>query len=315
MNELLPAIQGFFGPGAHGTMKFITDWAGPLGWFIVLQLVFIFGGLRRGLQLSVLATLALATNTWLKWVIAEPRPFFLDAAYANNNTSPGFGMPSGHAQGSAAFWGGMAVQFWSTQRGLAVGLIALALVTGLTRNYLGVHSPAQVLIGLVIGFALLWAVFRLWPTWEAWAARCSLRRLWCFLLGALLACVAISRAILWWQSDFVVPALWVENYATATDRTATSEDLALWVDGGSLIAAWGAGLLAVGLLHRQWALPALPMARRWLAFGVSLALNVAIITLFSLAPDGGVVALIAIALVHPTLCLYLPLRAAGRGLS
>jgi hypothetical protein len=62
---------------------------------------------------------------------------------------PTFGLPSGHAQSTAVFWGVLAPVFrrpW----GLVLGILA-PLIIGLSRIYLGVHFPTDVLAGWLLG--------------------------------------------------------------------------------------------------------------------------------------------------------------------
>lgn len=84
-------------------------------------------------------------------------PLYLDVVIAD-----GFAFPSGHALGTAAVWGGIALV--SRVSTLTRRLLAAALVTGLvalSRLVLGVHYLADVLAGTVAGAAFLLVVYRL----------------------------------------------------------------------------------------------------------------------------------------------------------
>jgi membrane-associated phospholipid phosphatase len=70
-----------------------------------------------------------------------------------------FSFPSGHAMVSAAFYFVLAYLVWRLVRGwrramLVGGLIALVLLIGLARLYLGVHYLSDVIAGYIVGF--LW---------------------------------------------------------------------------------------------------------------------------------------------------------------
>jgi undecaprenyl-diphosphatase len=64
------------------------------------------------------------------------------------------GMPSGHAATAAAAAGVVAL----LHPRLRLPLISLFAAIGLSRVYLGVHYPSDVLAGLALGLAVAWIV-------------------------------------------------------------------------------------------------------------------------------------------------------------
>jgi undecaprenyl-diphosphatase len=118
---------------------------------------FVFKGWHRG-ALLVLVTLAGAAllNWLLKFSFARVRPAsFFDYPLPG---SPSF--PSGHALYAASIFGGLAVLLVARIRGLPLQLaiwlvsISLILLVGISRVYLGVHYPSDVLAGYAI--AIIW---------------------------------------------------------------------------------------------------------------------------------------------------------------
>jgi hypothetical protein len=65
----------------------------------------------------------------------------------------GFSFPSGHAMGSIVFYGLLAL--WTEKRWLRWALGATIFFIGLSRNYLGVHYPHDVLAGWILGMIYL----------------------------------------------------------------------------------------------------------------------------------------------------------------
>jgi hypothetical protein len=107
---------------------------------------------RRGLRIGVLVFLSAALNMRLKLAFAQPRPYDLEPALGMAKESS-YGLPSGHAQASTVFAGTTAPLF-RVPWGL-VFAIALPLLVGISRIYLGVHFPTDVLAGWAIGAAIV----------------------------------------------------------------------------------------------------------------------------------------------------------------
>ena len=116
----------------------------------------------------VVALLPSVINIGLKELVARPRP---DAALALLEET-GYAFPSGHAVFAAAFFGALIYlgSRWSFLGGNAamrrlvqLALVLLAAAVGLSRVYLGVHWPSDVIAGYLIGafwLAVMIAIYR-----------------------------------------------------------------------------------------------------------------------------------------------------------
>jgi undecaprenyl-diphosphatase len=131
----------------------------PLG--LMVALVFLVRGWQRG-ALLVLVTLAGAglLNWLLKFSFARARPeLFVDYPLPG---SPSF--PSGHALYAASVFGGMAALLAPRLRHRSLrilvwsGAVVLVLLVGLSRVYIGVHYPSDVLAGYSVGIIWVTAV-------------------------------------------------------------------------------------------------------------------------------------------------------------
>ena len=128
---------------------------------LVAAVAFLIKGWRRG-ALLVVVTLAGAglLNGLLKFSFARVRPAsFFDYPLPG---SPSF--PSGHALYAASVFGGLAVLLTARIRTrllqLAIWFVAISLIllVGVSRVYLGVHYPSDVLAGYAIGVIWVTAV-------------------------------------------------------------------------------------------------------------------------------------------------------------
>lgn len=142
-----------------------------------------------GYRLAFLFLFSAWANAFLKNVFAAPRPYDVDPKLYAPIKTTGYGIPSGHTQGTLVTWGNLATQLktrlWWT---LAV---VIPLFVGIGRMYLGDHFPQDVLAGALIGIVLVAVYAVCEPRVSAWLnARASLA-----LQLALAAIVPIALAI------------------------------------------------------------------------------------------------------------------------
>jgi membrane-associated phospholipid phosphatase len=133
-------------------MKGLSLAGTELGYLAILPMIYWCVDKRRGLRVAVLVFLSTAVNLRLKLAFAQPRPYDLDPSVGMAREST-FGLPSNHAQTTAVL-GGSAAPLFRKPWGLAIA-IALPLLVGLSRIYLGVHFPTDVLAGWALGAAIV----------------------------------------------------------------------------------------------------------------------------------------------------------------
>ncbi len=108
---------------------------------------------------ALLATLALIAASLaaglLKEAVDRVRPALAEPGLTAIGTiPPDASLPSGHAATAAAAAGVVAL----LHPRLRVPLVALVAAIGLSRVYLGVHYPSDVLAGVALGAAVAWIV-------------------------------------------------------------------------------------------------------------------------------------------------------------
>jgi len=162
-------LQHHFSPELDLLFKVFT-WFGNEG-FNLLLLPGVYWCVDRvhGVRLAVLFLFSTYVNTVAKTLAHQPRPFQYDPAVKKIVGAGGGGFPSGHTQGTVVIWGYLIHQFrrpWLWW----VGGVMLVFVP-LSRIYLGVHFPTDLLGAYVIGAVLLFLWFKLEPSVEAWLVR------------------------------------------------------------------------------------------------------------------------------------------------
>jgi undecaprenyl-diphosphatase len=146
--EIIEFLQQVDFPAVVLVMKAATFLGDEAFYLLILPVLIWCWKKDIGLPLAVLIYTSFLLNTLLKDAFALPRPpqeLHLVGAH-------GYGFPSGHAQGAMVLWGYFAWRFRVYGR-----MAAIIFLVGLSRIYLGVHSPADVVGGWSIGFVTLWA--------------------------------------------------------------------------------------------------------------------------------------------------------------
>ena len=163
--RLRELVNGIATPGLTDLMVFASVWGAPRRLAILAAVAigaFLARGWRRGAML-VFVTLAGAglLDTGLKLLYGRARP----SAFFDHYPAPGsYSFPSGHALFAMAFFGGLAVLLWGRlgRRALRVATVlaalALVLLIGFSRIYLGVHYPTDVVGGWAAGLVWVAAV-------------------------------------------------------------------------------------------------------------------------------------------------------------
>lgn len=138
---------------------FLAQWV-VLSVPLLLLLFWVFGE-RRQRMVVLLATLsiilALASNLLIRGLWFHPRPFMLELGQNFLAHAPGASFPSDHASGMFAM--GFALLLASLRK-TALVMLALALLVGWARVYLGVHFPFDILGGCLVGLGSAWLVRR-----------------------------------------------------------------------------------------------------------------------------------------------------------
>jgi membrane-associated phospholipid phosphatase len=128
----------------------------PLTGFSV-AVVLAFGLYRRyryAVGFAAVALASLAVNYGTKYLVARPRP---DVAWRMIALPDNDSFPSGHALCTLAIYGTALALFGEMaggRRWLGWFGVLLGLAVGLTRPYLGVHYPLDVIAGWVAGLGL-----------------------------------------------------------------------------------------------------------------------------------------------------------------
>jgi len=135
--------------------KLITYFGHPLPWFLLGAWLFWLGKEKKSFTIMSLVLMSSFFAGLLKQIFLKPRPEGIGLIIET-----GYSMPSGHA----TLAGTIAAYAWLSKKiskNLKYLIVTLALLTGISRIYLGVHFVSDVLAGLLIGLVIGWFIFKL----------------------------------------------------------------------------------------------------------------------------------------------------------
>jgi membrane-associated phospholipid phosphatase len=180
---------------------------------LVLPVLYWSVNAELGLRVGFMLLFNGVINDILKLAFYGPRPYWLSTQVKAFSGETSFGVPSGHSQISAGIWGMLAA--WFRRPWFWAVAISIVVMIGLSRLYLGVHFPHDVLLGWLTGSLVLAGVLRLWKPVSAWLATQSFSRQLLLVFGlSMLLLLAGTLPYLRLQS-WTLPATWISNAQAA----------------------------------------------------------------------------------------------------
>ena len=156
-------LEGLRNPVLDAFFSFITLF-GEETIFMVIGMVFFWCiDKYQGYYLLSTGFVGTMINQFLKMCFRIPRPWVKDPNFtiveSAREAATGYSFPSGHTQTSVGLLGGIArANKHKVLRGVC---IALCVLVPLSRMYLGVHTPADVGVSIVIATILIFALYPL----------------------------------------------------------------------------------------------------------------------------------------------------------
>ena len=155
--QLLYWLESIRIPGLNEFMLMITK-LGEETTFLVLALVFFWCvDKKRGYLLMSVGFIGTMANQFMKLWFRVPRPWVLDPDFTileqAREAAAGYSFPSGHTTSAVATFGSIAAT--TKRKAIFAVCTALAVLVGISRMYIGVHTPADVLVGALTSVVLI----------------------------------------------------------------------------------------------------------------------------------------------------------------
>ena len=211
--KFLYLLESIRFPALDKLMSLITHLGEETAFLVIALVVFWCVNKYHGYYLLGVGLFGNLANQFMKITCRVPRPWVRDPEFSVVESAKaeagGYSFPSGHTQTAVGTFGAVAA---TQKRRWIVGIcIVLAVLTGFSRMYLGVHTPADVLVGGAMALAM---VFGLKPLMQV-KRKGSIP----VIFGLLLA---LSVGFLAYLECYPFPAdLDLENYESAVKNGYT----------------------------------------------------------------------------------------------
>lgn len=183
--DFLYLLESIRNPVLDAFFSFITLFGEETIFMAIGMIIFWCIDKYEGYYLLCVGFLGTVINQFLKMLFRIPRPWVKDPNFtiveSAKDAASGYSFPSGHTQTSVGLFGGIAR--WNKGRLWRTLPLFFCIFVPLSRMYLGVHTPKDVLVS--IGIALI-LIFGLYPIFKKAAEKPKIMYSILFILTAVL---------------------------------------------------------------------------------------------------------------------------------
>jgi len=155
---IIKLIQSVSCPALDYFFIFITNFGSEGFYFVIIPIFYWSIDKKMGIKLGTALLLSMFLNVVIKEITAVPRPIgYPGIRSIYTSSAGGYSFPSGHAQGSTTVWG-IIMAYYKKTPVYILGTTMIFLVS-LSRLYLGLHWPQDIVAGIILGFIVVSAAF------------------------------------------------------------------------------------------------------------------------------------------------------------
>jgi membrane-associated phospholipid phosphatase len=220
LQHLSPALDGAMHSLSFlGTIEF---------YLLIIPFIYWTVDSRVGIRLLLILITVDVLSSALKLLFHEPRPYWLGRVLGLTGETS-YALPSSHASASMAVWAYLAYRLNKKWLWILAGVVVLGI--GLSRLYLGVHFPHDVLLGWLVGALVVWIFVRNEAPVAAWAAQQRITTQIGVGFAMSLAVILLGQLVQVWISPILDPPAW-GSFATQARTPSYS-----FTDAGALFGA------------------------------------------------------------------------------
>ncbi len=151
----------------HDALTPFMEWISlfAVTYLVLIPVMYYWGcSKKKGLYVMGAYCYTVAVNAVVKLTACVYRPWIRDSRVVPAGdairTATGYSFPSGHTSTAGPIGGGLAVSLKKEKKPLSVLCMIFVLIVAFSRNYLGVHTPQDVLAALLESFIVLYLMRR-----------------------------------------------------------------------------------------------------------------------------------------------------------
>lgn len=158
--KVLYFLESIRVPILNEFMLLITRLGEETAFLVAAMVIFWCVDKKRGYYVMAVGFLGTMANQFLKLACRVPRPWVLDPEFSileqAREAATGYSFPSGHCQSAVGTFG--AIGHTADSKVTKWICIAVCVLVPLSRMYVGVHTPADVLVGSAMALILVFAL-------------------------------------------------------------------------------------------------------------------------------------------------------------
>ena len=155
--EVLYILEKIRVPGLNEFMLLITRLGEETAFLVMALVMFWCISKRCGYYLLSVGFIGTLANQFMKLWFRVPRPWVLDSHFTileqAREAASGYSFPSGHTQSAVGTFG--AIAYTTKNRWVRGIAILIAVLVPFSRMYIGVHTPADVIVAAGLAVALI----------------------------------------------------------------------------------------------------------------------------------------------------------------
>ena len=155
--EFLYLLEDIRVPVLNEFMLLITQFGEETAFLVTALILFWCVDKYRGYYILSVGFLGTLANQFMKLWFRIPRPWVLDKDFTileqAKEAASGYSFPSGHSQSAVGTFGGIA--YTTKNRWVRIAACVIAVLVPLSRMYIGVHTPTDVLVAAAMAIVLI----------------------------------------------------------------------------------------------------------------------------------------------------------------